>query len=95
MRKFLLFRVKKDRSLDLIFVISGKDISSVSSQINKEIKRDLQFIPWVKNCYTNALIGENKDYESYIEYKAYGYIYPPYYKTITVKYLIQEKLLTY
>lgn len=95
MRKFLLFRVEKDRSLDLIFVISGKDIGSVSSQIDKEIKRDLQFIPWVKNCCTNAMIGEYTDYEFYVEHKAYGYIYPPYYKTIMVKYLIHEKSLIY
>ena len=93
MRKFLLFRVEKDRSLDLIFVIFGDDIDSVSYQLNKEIQRDLQFMPWVKNCCTNALIGEYKDCKSYVEHKAYGYIYPPYYNTIMVKYIIHEKSL--
>lgn len=93
MRTFLLFRVEKNGKLELIDVWYSSMLESIDSQINKVIKQDLLLMPGMRKCCVNSLIGECTDYESYTEHKAYGYIYPYAYKTITIKYVIHEKSL--
>lgn len=48
MRKFLLYRIEKNKEPDLVSVLYGTTLNNVTGQINKEIQRDLLFLPGMK-----------------------------------------------
>ena len=95
MRKFLLFRVEKNGKLELIDVWYSSMLESIDGQINKVIKQDLLLMPGMRKCCVNSLIGECTDYESYIEHKAYGYIYPLLIKPLQLSMLYTKSLCKY